>query len=460
MFRSPLPLTLALTLAAACSADQELPGSDRFDDPSKRSCQADGSYDDGVCDLDCKTPDIDCFTVYNDASELSRFHEEVIAPIVPFPLVESSDPRHQHTSELLSEAWQAYGAIYRLGNLDVPSLLLVDDNEDPELRAFVIRDGDTVAWAVVVYSSFLDEHSDEMIIGTMVHEIAHAAGLHLFEEVSVGLRSFYIAPEGEPEPLGFLQPSAPALTTQGNLWFEAASAAGGYPLEELHDLPAGDSSLSSLLESVLDETDECFEASVGYVGIGLMLAENHAFANLLVPLTGERRAELDAEASVLASDIMDCLAEREDDFIDVMAEALFASPEEVMAFLSDEQLAAIEGKPLAEQFLAITSLFYGQMRAAEQAIEEQTGESFSRLRYFSIEEAADDSATRVLHAAGMSPTAHVDGFALRFGDLEEACQAALESGDVPYGNLTDNHHSPCWRIGHARAMAEYLSGDD
>ena len=96
-------------------------------------------------------------------------------------------------------------------------------------------------------------------------------------------------------------------------------------------------------------------------------------------------------------------------------------------------------------------------RAAADSFAGATGDDWSRLRYFSVEEDADDVSTMVMHGAGLDPTS-IASFFRTVGlsaEVRAACDAALPFPG--YGvDLEDPHHAVCWRIGHVqRESATY-----
>jgi len=92
------------------------------------------------------------------------------------------------------------------------------------------------------------------------------------------------------------------------------------------------------------------------------------------------------------------------------------------------------------------------MREIEARFAARTGQPWSRLRYYSTEEAADDSAAWTMKALGEEGNI---GISLSKLEQIEAQCVPLVTGNQPiaYGeNLVDEHHASCWRGGHYKAI--------
>ena len=452
-----IAFSLASLLSACTSLDATEPIPGKADDPNKRSCQDEGSYGDGTCDLDCVVPDIDCFTVFEDDQSIAEIYERRISPHVDgMPRLPVSDARFQRLNALLAEGWDAYSSANAVGELPRPALVVVDDTEFPSANAFVVREQTTVAWLVAIHASFVVRHTDDMIIGTIFHELEHAAGLHLLGDVGTDIRRFYTVADGGQEELGFRQASDPVLAEHGNRWIGASELVGGYAPAELGGVPLSGSVLGKVLTSLLEGTAACEAASFDYGELEFVFAEHPAFGELINPLSPAVVENVATISTALRSQTESCLDGDSRELLEIMAEVFGVDVEFVREQLDSEQLEVIRGKPLAEQLFALGGLGQQQMRSAETAILSERGVGLSQVRYYSDEEAADDSAARTLHAASRSVAAFGESFFLDLGADADACRDRLEMGTVPYGNLSDTHHGTCWRIGHARQMAELL----
>lgn len=120
--------------------------------------------------------------------------------------------------------------------------------------------------------------------------------------------------------------------------------------------------------------------------------------------------------------------------------------------LSPDEVGLLDQRRL-EALLVLT----GKRRAALHAIETEftaaTGAPWSALRFFSIEEEADDHAARIAARQQLATEGSTAPSGALLGDKRSACEAAIEAGTTPYGvRLTDDHHGDCWRIMHTRQV--------
>lgn len=81
-----------------------------------------------------------------------------------------------------------------------------------------------------------------------------------------------------------------------------------------------------------------------------------------------------------------------------------------------------------------------------------------KFRWYGPEEHADDTSVRIMHSLGEDPVA-IGKFNLHWLSAEEreVCKARIEDGEpVSYGDLTNTHHTDCWRYKHALDLSKTL----
>lgn len=319
-----------------------------------------------------------------------------------------------------------------------------------------------VGWAVVVNTAVLDGDVPEAeLMGLVMHELEHAAQLHTVPGVADRLRRVYQVVAGEAEPFGSQQPDDPELARVLAAWRELAQAGGSWPLPELNGLPLGPQTTLALVlrraqaEAVAADAEAC----AGAVALEAEVTElvNAAFD----PLDGEVHlpvADLSAldqlSRDYLASLRDECLAGSDLDVIEVLAELAGVPADALRESMGADELALIEGKHIVDQVTALSADAHRQMRAIEAALVEHTGAGLESLRYYSFEEAADDRSVPVLRAAALAGDGLADFFvnqALQAADVAR-CEGFIAAGEVPYGNLSDNHHGTCWRVWHVREL--------
>jgi hypothetical protein len=471
MFRKP---TLALALlTAGCEVPFDVtttkstiptvtttpnpttPAADRCDDPA---------YGDGVCDLDlpCAAPDLDCFVLFDTDEEAAEWYAAFEALSAqqqgrePRALLSSDDPRWNRTRELLDRGWGVYSERLPVGDLRDrhPALVLI---EDPAVNAFVAPDLETgnAGFAVMVQTGAADLLDDDsMALGLMMHELEHAVGLHVVGDTQDRLRTFYLADGAEP--LGFEQVDHPAARAHGEAWRDQGSAAGPFADPHLGGLPLGglfgDLFGAALTRQVAADPTGCSDPLAAHDALmaDIVAELDPVAAQLDVP------PELAFRIAPVLADLRDrCMTTPPTDFVGAIAEVLGISPDAFRAGLDAESLALVEGEHLVDGMSGLLGAMREDMRQTEVAFETEIGLPWDTLRYYSFEEAADDISVPILASAGLRAHGLGDFFLEVLGDDERAeCTALLFTETPPYGgDLTDEHHATCWRIGHVDQVA-------
>lgn len=453
---------LILVVVTACGGGSSA-GDD--DDVEQQVCN-DDRYGDGVCNLElsCAAPDIDCFTFarsQSDAEDIFAGFEAQIAAQqgrAPRRIVPDTDPRWRAMRQALDAGWDAYRKTIPVADLGdhEPALVVVND---PEINAFVFGDiaQGKVNFIVVVHSGTLDqEPSEDALAGLVMHELTHAVGLHVVPGGDALFRRYYIAADGR-EPLGFAQGEDAIAREHGDAWRLAATDAGPFVAPELGGVPfSGNAEL--LLSFGLQQLGNSAQCTAA---LGALVELRNDIINGIDFLDTSFEAPFDItrdRADGVIADLADCVAATGDtsDAFDVVAAFLGASAAQVRAQSSDEEIALLDGKPFVVGFADLVIARREEMRAIEQAFEEDTGEPFAALRYFSTEENADDVTVPVLARMGLE---EIGAAEFLFGVLDPGsqarCQELLEAGVTPpYGaDLSDEHHATCWRVDHIVQVA-------
>jgi hypothetical protein len=477
--RSLASLSLLLPLAAgACAADADgdpACAGDLCDEPSRiDACEAEGRYGDGPCDGTCALPDTDCFVFFDDHaaadSWFAAFESKLAASEsrAPRGLVPESDPRFLRMRELLDRGWASYAEKRPVGRLDSPPELVVID--DATVNAFVAFDSDIgkIGWTVMVQTGLLElDASEPAILGVVMHELTHAVDRHVLPGTDERTRIHYQVGPGEPEPLGFTRADEPVARAAITTWRALGQEAGPYPLAELHGIPIGGVSIMSrtfnaaLQTAVADDEAACAAAVARRKVLSEFLrAHISPLDNLPLPLDDAERAELDRLSSEFLAALREpCLAGSSLDFYALMAQVFGVTIEEVRAGIEPADAALIDGKPILDQITLLTEDRYRRMRELEATLATDTGGDTRSLRYYSIEEAADDSTVPVLEGMDLPPDAVGEFFVAILPEAAQvACTELLARDEVPpYGDLIDEHHAGCWRAYHVSALAESVA---
>ncbi len=463
-----IALSLALTACTTIEDDTACEGGKCDVD---QSCD-DPHYGDGTCQtsLACGVPDIDCFKTFDSDTDASAWFGEFETKLAmeegrqPRKMLPETDPKFQKARELLDRGWEVFRTHRAVGLLGDkrPALVVL---EDPVNNAFVAPDlaTDTSAFSVQVQTGLLDAGaSDDANLGVMMHELQHAVGLHLIHDVRTEKRVFYIAPDRLPEPIGRQQKSDSRAASAGIAWRAAAESVGPFDDIELGGLPLG-GELTQIFDMV---------AASGF-------AQNQAAcANAVQLIDGLRndiRGSIDTLDTSLNIDLgavpprvsaaldalkNECLANFTKSFVEVVAAISGQTPEAIDAALSPHDRELVKGKHIVDAISALALDRRATMRAAEEQFTMQTGRPWTALRYFSIEEDADDVSVDVLRGAELDPAGQGMFLLTAIPNDRARCEQLIASGEVPpYGvDLSDEHHATCWRVHHIDQLASARMG--
>ena len=418
------------------------------------SCAIDGLYANGTCDLGCPQPDVDCFAAFDDYYDAAAWYRDHAGGDGP-SLLAADDPRRVKLQNTVDEGWRVYRSIVRTGELIVPPMvLLVDDDSE---NAFVICDGIELECGhiVVIHTGTVEaDLSTDQIMGLVFHELEHIVATH-------GLVSDqhdqYYRVTGTDEPLGLLQDNDPAVQKVVQVWRERSEIAGSPPAEEFNNLPANDESVAGkLLLELMDRGstvngDACTPMWNKYVEWLTLRGENTGLLDGTIHVA-DAASSFDTVTGELRQETATCTEGVDVGFMELASEVFNVTEQQIRDELTTEDLALVDGHPAREALIAWISSSYEHMRALEAMLD------FSTVRYYSTEEAADDRSVQVLGTMGLNP-AGVGEFMLvtMSPEAQEQCRAIIADGDVPpYGDLSDDHHASCWRLYHARAVAKHF----
>ncbi|HTE54618.1 MAG TPA: M48 family metalloprotease [Kofleriaceae bacterium] len=476
MLRSSPSIALLSLALAACGPDSSTDdphctGGKCDDAGEPDACEAEGRYGDGTCDGTCALPDTDCFLFFDDHAAADDWFTGFEATLAasesrpPRSLIPPSDPRYMRMRELLDRGWASYAEHRPVGQLDrAPELVVIDD---PAVNAFVAfdRPSGTIGWTVMVQSGLIElDASEPAILGVVMHELTHAVDRHVLPGAGDRIRIHYQLEPGEAEPLGFAQDDEPLARAAISAWRKLGEEAGPYPVAELHGIPTGSDSLmtkamNAVLQAAVAHDQAACALAIDRVGAlsGFLGQRISPLDGLLRPLDDGERAELDRLSSdFLAAFRAPCLTGSSLDLFPLIAELFGVTVEEVLAEFDPADQALIEGRPILDQITLLTEDRYRRMREVEAMLMADTGGDTTSLRYYSTEEAADDSTVPVLAGMGLPPDGVGDFFiTLVPAEGQAECAERLGRDEVPpYGDLIDEHHASCWRAYHVGAVAE------
>jgi hypothetical protein len=424
----------------------------------------DPKYGDGVCDVEtsCGQPDIDCFTLFTTQAEAQSWYE-ANGP-ADRPAAPASDPRFTRMNELLLEGWAGYQDSHLVGDLtySVPQLVLIDLDDR---NAFVMSDAtDHAGFAVMVNVGLIDAgKSDDEVLGVVMHELEHAVGLHVVGDVKQRTLRYYLAEDGEP--FGFEQADDPVVRDHVERWEFIADDVGHLVDVELSGLPisipglpaggvAGDTFMRAVDIQSAENPAGCSSSKAQLLSLYTSLADYTDIIDFSIALEGTDATTVILD--VLSALQQECFAGVPHDALGIIAALNGTTPEALAEQMPPDLIAMVDGQPFVQGIFNWVHYERAQMRDIEEDFVAATGVAWDRARYFSTEEAADDSSVRTLRAMGRAP----DGMGRFVSDiqpgLEAVCRPLVDAGTpIPYGeNLADAHHGSCWRASHIDALAD------
>ena len=435
---------LALVVAACGGGDEET----RCEDPK---------YGDGTCDAvtSCAAPDIDCFTTFATQAEAQAWYAttSVAAERPPVP---ATEPRFARMQMLIDQGWEAYQSVYPVGdlkNFKVPLVL----NMENLANAFVTSKDAKSGLAIMVSLKFLDLNApDEEMMGLVMHELHHAIELHTHPDIRNSFNRYYVAPPGS-EPFGYEQTDNPTARALIEEWIEYGDAIGYLDDAELRGFPF-DGELFQVFSkrlSMQPATTACNTARMNFTTLRNMvigLRDPISRGVSLNPSTAPQ-AFLDSMNALNTN----CFAGFTMDLVDVIAAHFMITRAQALAAIpADVQPMVVAPVGYMQGVLNFHLALRTKMRDIEARFMTMTGQPWTRARYYSTEEAADDASVPVLRAMGLPPDGNGRMVAKLLPGVEEPCRALVTSGaPIHYGeNIDDNHHGACWRSGHIDALAK------
>lgn len=462
-----LPM-MTLSLLSGCSGEDD----EGYAQPTGPDiCEEQARYNNGTCDFDCATPDLDCFEIFPDHAAAQAWFTELEALFAaqefrePNRLLPPDDPRFIKARELVERGWDSYRRTVPMGKLIGPPQLIVV--ETPEVNAFATSfdpEGRKAAFAVMVNSALIElDLPDHEFLAVVMHELEHAVGLHVVAGTAERLHKHYQVLSG-PEPFAFEQEDNSVAREAILGWNDLAKQVGDYPYDALNGVPIDISNGSDMALLLQQALVQGYAANPGGCARAVELEEalrEFFFRNVSGLDYQFQIAGLEAELSTLTTDYVqalrdECLRDATFTLYDLVGALVGASAEEVRQNTPPEDQALVDGKHIIDAIVAYTRDRYQKMNLIEQTLIAATGGDLSTLRYYTIEDAADDRSVHVLADAG-EPADAIGAFFLNNSmspDDKSLCESILAAGQVPpYGILSDIHHGNCYRAYDTRALA-------
>lgn len=395
----------------------------------------------------------------------------------PLTLIECSDSRYQALNLLLTRVWTSYqNEISAARSLPMPQIVLYE-RFDPDAAICFDSETQKIPWLITATTALmLPTMTDESRMAILAHELAHALLKHPLRDVPTNTVKFYFA-GSEIEPLGFQQVDDSIARSLGEHWLANAEIAGATHFPQQNHLPFGNygnplfpAIFNTLLMSDLEKSRDpsCINANQSWKKYQAELNSTKSYFDFNVYPTSSNLSFINQYSLDFLREIEKCpLPQRA--WVDILNEAnIKAYMETTRVWYGGTVLAKVRSilithKKTFEQapnyalgLIVVTK----ELHAALAVLESDP--RFSKLRYFTIEEQADDLAIAILNDLEMPfgvKTWMMD--TLRFmstipgveDDYAAKCALLLKGGHVPpYGSFIDMHHSACFRAFHNEQM--------
>ena len=434
---------LACLVVAACGGGDE---EERCDDPK---------YGNGTCDAvtSCAAPDIDCFTTFATQEEAQAWYASTPTAQTR-PPAPASDPRFARMQMLLDQGWEAYQSVFEVGDLENHRVHLVLNTQDLA-NGFVLSKDGKVGLVVMVTLKLLDLNApDEQVMGLVMHELRHALALHVLPAVSQTFDRYYVAPSGS-EPFGFEQTDNPMVRGLMEQWIDWADTVGFLDDVELRGFPfVGDIADVFVARLKLQpNTAACMTAKTNFDSLRKMIIDARDPISQGVTLASTAPMTFLNNMNALNTD---CFAGFTMDLVDVIAAHYMVTRAQALAQIPADLQPMVVGQSFMQGVL--NYLLYGRtkMREIEASFMTMTGQPWTRARWYTPEEAADDASVPVLRAMGLPADGYGRLVPQQLPGVEAPCRPMVNSGaSIHYGEeVSDNHHGACWRAGHIDALAK------
>jgi hypothetical protein len=352
----------------------------------------------------------------------------------------------QQAQELTHRVFSAYQNLYPqfMRNKQIPVVILTDSQLSFEAFAFMPRThgprrGMLVMAEGLIKRTGIDEDTQ---LGIVAHELAHILFWH--QDL-----------EGTPlRPIGRSgQPVEPETEAAFSRWMFLANIAGGHSHPAFNGLP-----INGLLSDEIRSTIELLRET-GRDDCGTKLVEeletstSQIMANYSFYLW-----DFDLDSSASAENVQ----RRSNELIEKISTCLEKQPHLNQRFLQSRRYRINGRMHSAPQVLSqvsnslnipASSDFHLVIQATRLAHQEMnrlfTNHGLGQVRWYSSEDQADEVAVSVLKHLNKDHRKFARGLlsAIEMPEHDSRrCQIDLDSAsEPPYGNLSDLHHSICWR---------------
>lgn len=401
----------------------------------------------------------------------------------PIQIIHCEDTKYKTLNSLLEKVWRAYqNELPQLADFPMPQIVL-SERPDPDAAILPLNPATKkIPWLIVATTGLIDtKMSDEGLMGILAHELGHAILKHSLPRVPTSTIKFYFADERQ-EPLGFLQSDDSEARSLGEEWLANAAIAGNASYTEQNGLPYasyGNTIFPGVFKSILsfdleNSTDEnCVKVKEIKNNYSNILDSTKSWFDFDLYPNSQNFVLLNLETQNFVQLISKCsLPNRKLNEI-LEDKNILGSLSSTQLWYGDNVFGKVQSalRKFEIEFDQAKNYILGAIKLTKKshlqlaAIEKDP--RFKKLRYYNMEEQADDLAIKVLAKHTPHPLAvktwMLDTLAF-FSSLPGVkenyvvkCTQILKRGQTPgYGPIIDMHHSPCFRAYHNEQMVEYL----
>ena len=372
----------------------------------------------------------------------------------PGTILPATDPRFARVQKIVDKHWAAILPKYA-PNIPPPVALLVDSDVQ---NAFAVYDPRVKKEAdgIVILSAILTL-GDADVEAIVAHELGHLVTKNAIPSYQAAVFKYYKAPL-DKEPLGIEQNDDPTIRAQVEPYRDDATEVGEFSWAEFHGIPVGNGLLSQFWSGYITANYKaanpgCAQFATDYNAMQAVLSSGVTADQTTIVLNAAQLASLDTASKAVEASSVTCMKPPAGtDFFQALADKYSLTRDQVVQAFPQDKVDIVTGKD------ALTGLF-GMVDIARARLRQvKSNPDFPQFRYYTQEEQADDFAMGILKAEGTSPE-NMGAALLSFepADQKTACTDMIAANTVPaYGDLSDPHHSNCYRAFHAHAFKAYL----
>jgi hypothetical protein len=380
-------------------------------------------------------------------------------------VIAGTDPRQAALAEDLAKVWGVFRELFPRDceGLDAPQILLTTARRTNAYVLFDRSSGERSSGlqphVIFVSGGSLGARFDpvtrEALRGLIAHELTHHVLKHSWPGHDKKAYRFYSTKAAKGAGFGFEQDDDPAMRESGEKYLRLAESTGDFPLREWNGVVRDASAAEVIRQELHREAAKatptlCTQADEARAKLDTHSETILDYTFMSVRAAPAQLVELDTLSKAYVAAESACAASYPKTLFEVTAELFGKTEAEVRESATPNDRAINDGASNAFDALA---------KIASTNDEVLLGIDVSTLRYYTVEEQADDVAIEVLSRIGADPLALTNFLENLYvvGADRAACRKEIALGEPTYGILSSSHHSPCWRIAHGRALASWLT---